>query len=185
MRNRIVDYSHRALKAGLAELNYVMTQGERGEAQMKVIGYIGVFVYRCVPFGCGVIHFGLKHSITLNGEMNSGTTDAMAKDEKLPLLLGGHPIGPKLSPPTNLVNHNGLWTLSFYGASLSVLTIAGVWHGKYSQKLVNNLGVRTGESVEGMLKTRDSRTVGYLALQRKTRSFHYFILASKAGRKEF
>jgi len=54
--------SHRALQAPLAELNYVMdTRLKMVEAQMKVIGYIGVFVLGGVLSVAGY-HFGLfKH----------------------------------------------------------------------------------------------------------------------------
>ncbi|MFT6406337.1 MAG: Cu(I)/Ag(I) efflux system membrane fusion protein [Marinomonas primoryensis] len=126
---------------------------------MKVIGYIGVFVLGGVLSATGY-HFGLQAFNTLNGEMNSGTTNAMAKDEKLPLYWVA-PMDPNYRRDKPGQSPMGMDLIPFYGAAQGSDS-AGVGTVSISPEVVNNLGVRTGKVFEGMLKP-EIRTVGYLA----------------------
>ncbi|MGJ8647670.1 MAG: efflux RND transporter periplasmic adaptor subunit [Marinomonas colpomeniae] len=124
---------------------------------MKKLGFIAVFVLGGV-FSVTSYHFGFQAFQSMNGEMDSGTSSVKAKDEKAPLYWVA-PMDPNYRRDNPGQSPMGMDLIPFYGANQggddSVGTIS------ISPEVVNNLGVRTGEAFNGMLKP-DIRTVGYV-----------------------
>jgi len=163
---------------------YTRWRGEASNESNRIISGI------CI---CGVLsvagyHFGLQAFNTLNAKWNSGTIDAMAKDEKLPLVYWVANQWTQIIAATNLVNHsNGLLDpYPFFMEQLQGSDNSSVGTVSIRQKWFNNLELCEQEKcLKACWKPEHSTGWAICVLQRRQVSFIFPFFASEGDRKSF